>query len=104
MPGEDEATKPGTRKPPEIAGKELPTAPLRVGDVCYLRMEITNGDRPAAMGLPPDREEVGDRLPAGVMLLRFTGPFCDVSASKREQGVAHPPPPSLKAAESPPLT
>jgi hypothetical protein len=62
-------------------------------------MEVANRDGPVLMPLPPDREQLANRLAAYVALLGFAHPVSRVLAAEREQRITHPPTPLLEAPE-----
>ena len=68
-------------------------AVLRIRDFLYVVMELRGFYRQGLVYLPPDREQLGDLLPAPVALLRLTYSLDWISTDKVKQRIAHPPAP-----------
>jgi hypothetical protein len=62
-------------------------------------VELAGSDRVVVVPVPPDREQLGDCLPAPVALLRLADPLDGVLTTQSQQRVAHPPAPLRKASE-----
>src|SRR5438105_1784417 len=83
----------------ELRGEVLATAALWVRGLLHVVMELAQGDRLVAVPFPPDCEQVGDRLPAPIALLRLAHPLGRVVTAKGQQRIADPTAPLREAAE-----
>ncbi len=77
----------------------LATAALRVQRLLHVVMQMALRNRVLAVAFPPDREQIGERLPAPVSLLRLAHPFGRIAAPEGQQRIAHPTTPLLEAPE-----
>ena len=59
----------------ELRGTVLATAVLRVQRLSHVVMQMALRNRVLAVAFPPDREQIGERLPAPISLLRLAHPF-----------------------------
>jgi hypothetical protein len=70
-------------EPFQKGGQVLAAAPLRVRGVPDVLVQLARGHGPIPVTLPPDGEQVRDRLPATVALLRLADPLRRVLAAQR---------------------
>jgi hypothetical protein len=72
LPGENEAGHARAGEPFNTSGDVLSPTPLRVQYLPHILMDVANSDRPISVLVPPDRKQVGERLPATVTLFSLT--------------------------------
>src|SRR5687768_13688533 len=66
-------------------------------------MEVARSHRQVVVALPPGPEQLCDGLAAPIPLLRLADPLNRILTAEREERIAYPPAPLLKAAQGPTL-
>jgi hypothetical protein len=79
----------------------LTPAAQRIDEPSYRLGQFGCPDRSVLVILPPGFEQLGDFLAIRIMRFQHFDPLDRISAAQRQQRIAHPIAPGLKAAERP---
>jgi hypothetical protein len=96
---EHEPSHAHTGEPFDAGGNVLSPTSLRVQGMPHIVMKLANRDGAVLVHVPPDGNDVGERLASTVPLFSLTHPRNWILTTQRQQWIADPTGPLLKAAE-----